>query len=150
MKKQTKSSKAKSKKVAAAKQIIVVHNGRQRFWGVVALAGLFACGLMVGLSIKTTPIQQTQNDTNVPEQVEENVVSEPQDVCSEVERLLIRRLPDATDDADDRKRGAFLKEVAYDRDQRIRQYANDRLYIWRICGRSCLLRCGRRIGRGGR
>ena len=53
MKKQTKSSKAKSKKVVAApaKQIIVVHNGRQRLFGIIALLGLFACGFMVGLTI---------------------------------------------------------------------------------------------------
>ena len=105
MKKQTKSAKVKSKKVVAApaKKVVVVHNRRQRFWGIVALAGLFACGFMVGMTIKTTPIQQTQNNIDVPEQIEEHVViSEPQDVCVEVERLLMRRLPDATDDANDR------------------------------------------------
>ena len=103
MKKQTKSSKAKTKKVVpASKQVVVVHSRRQKFFGFLAFVGLFACGLFVGMSIKTTPVQTSQNAQSEHPVGESVVITEPQDVCVEVERLLKNRLPDATDDTDNR------------------------------------------------
>lgn len=100
MKKQTKSSKVRSVKKTAPKQVVVVHSRRQRLFGIIALVGLFACGLMVGMSI-VGHNEVSKTDTPI---VNEDVVeiAQPQDVCAEIERLLLNRLPEATDDVDDR------------------------------------------------
>ena len=111
MKKQTKSKKSKKITVAApAKKVAVVHCRRQRLLAFIALAGLFTCGLFVGMAFEKrgTPIQ----DVTVPslESADGDVQS---DVCSEVERLLLRRLPVASDDVDDRiKRAKVYVSIA--------------------------------------
>ena len=67
---------------------VVVHSRRQRFWGVVALIGLFFCGFMLG-----TDIQKRNAKANV----EQNVVSVDNVVpaCEVIEkRLLASILPD--------------------------------------------------------
>ena len=101
MKKQTKSAKVKSVKSAAPKQVVVVHSRRQKFFGFLAFVGLFACGLFVGMSIVE---QNAHKKTDVAPVVNEEVaeIEQPQDVCAEIERLLLNRLPNATDDVDDR------------------------------------------------
>jgi len=94
MKKQT-----KSKRQQATKPIVVVrvvHNRWQRFWGAVALLGLFLCGFFVGMAINSPKIHNNQT-----EQVIEDSVETP-DVCIQVERLLIKHLPVADDNVDNR------------------------------------------------
>ncbi|MBO4626158.1 MAG: hypothetical protein J5679_02695 [Alphaproteobacteria bacterium] len=95
MKKQTKAKKLQS---AQPTTVRVVHNGWQRFWGIVALTGLFLCGLFVGMAINSPKNPYLErNRQNVVDQVPAQ-----EDVCVEVERLLLRRLPMANDDVDDR------------------------------------------------
>lgn len=101
MKKQTKAKKSRSLKAAPTKTVVVVHNRRQRVLGVIALAGLFACGLFVGMSIKTNP-QVVEPMIEIPGSVDFVAFAEPQDVCAEVERLLARRLPNVSDNVDER------------------------------------------------
>lgn len=110
MKKSTKVTKAKrtQKKVVVApvkQQVVVVHNRWQRFWGVVALVGLFLCGFMLGMDVQH---KHAKTNTVVPDAAPmatvggDEVISEPTGVCGEIERLLMRRLPVATDDVDER------------------------------------------------
>lgn len=60
MKKQTKPTKMKNMQKANAapvkKEGAVVCNRRQRFLGIVALAGLFCCGFMLGMDVQTKHI----------------------------------------------------------------------------------------------
>ena len=92
MKKQT---KAKKQQVIQHSSKCVACNRWQRIWGVIALAGLFACGLFVGMAINSPKISQNQD-------VATEQVAEPEDICVEVERLLLRGLPAASDKIDDR------------------------------------------------
>ena len=103
MKKQQKTKKSRSLKSAAQPaRVVVVHNKWQRFWGIVALAGLFLCGLFVGMAISKPSEEDVQN-IEVPQPIEEVVeIAQPQDVCAEVERLLLRHLVDANDNVDNR------------------------------------------------
>lgn len=107
MKKQTKTTKSKkqtnTKMAVAMNNAVVVHNRRQRFWGAVALAGLFFCGLFVGLAINK-PVDSVCPGALTDSQPNTEMVSvtEPQSVCAEIERLLARHLPVASDDVDDR------------------------------------------------
>lgn len=94
MKKQTKSKKQKAAQPVTT--VRVVHNGWQRFWGAVALTGLFLCGFFVGMAISSPKINNTQT-----EQTTEDVVDVP-DVCIQVERLLVKHLPVADDNVDNR------------------------------------------------
>lgn len=110
MKKQTsktKSMKPKQTKMAVAiDRAVVSHNRRQRFWGVVALAGLFLCGLFVGMNIGGKHVDCISDANAAPYVATDSAptITEPdvQSVCGEVERLLLQRLPAADDDADDR------------------------------------------------
>ena len=104
MKKQTRKTKTQNTKMAVAMtRAVVVHNRRQRFWGIVALAGLFFCGLFVGMAINK-PTNTICRGSAVVAQAESEMVaiSEAQSVCAEIERLLARHLPVASDDVDDR------------------------------------------------
>ena len=102
MKKQTKSKKVHSVKSVAPKQVVVVHNRRQRILGVIALAGLFLCGLFVGMAMRTDcePVQPVVQTEQVAEETSE--ITQPRDVCVEIERLLSRHLPDVSDNVDER------------------------------------------------
>ena len=111
MKKQTKTKKIQkqTKMTVAMNRAVVVHNRRQRFWGVVALAGLFFCGLFVGMSINDSPNSVCPKcSVDSQSNVETVAIAEPVDVCAEIERLLARRLPVETDNADDRIERAKL------------------------------------------
>ena len=107
MKKQAKSKNVRSVKTSEPKQVVVAHNGRQRVLGFIALAGLFLCGLFVGMAIKTPTMDVMPDVSDVPEtQIAEyqpvTEVTEPADVCVEVERLLSRHLVEPSDDVDSR------------------------------------------------
>ena len=101
----TKSNKLRVSKSVATKDG-VVHNRGQRILGFIALLGLFLCGLFVGMAIQTPSGETSQAIASASAQIaDQNVAfNQPQDieVCVEVERLLARRLPAATDNADDR------------------------------------------------
>ena len=105
MKKQTKSQKTKKSVVVAPEKR--GHNRRQRFLAFIALAGLFTCGLFVGIAMQS-PSNVNIHKTSVAEPVVENVESEKvnvapnDDVCVQVERLLLRRMPAESDNVDDR------------------------------------------------
>ena len=105
MKKQTKSTKSKkiqqTKMATAMTHAVVVHNRRQRFWGAVALIGLFLCGLMVGLNVRGVSHSCATDNAPVVEPLSYDAPSSVP-VCMEIERLLLQRLPDENDDVDDR------------------------------------------------
>ena len=113
MKKQTKSKKLKKSAVVTPEKRVIVRSRRQRFLAFVALAGLFACGLFVGIAMQT-PSNVNIHKTSVSEPVVENVESENvnvapnDDVCVQVERLLLRRMPAESDNVDDRINRAKL------------------------------------------
>ena len=86
---------------AAPVKRVVVHSRRQRFLAFVALAGLFTCGLFVGIAMHS-PSNFNVHKVNVSEPVVENVAPQYDDVCVQVERLLLRRMPAETDNVDDR------------------------------------------------
>ncbi len=73
------------------KMVRVGHTTAQKIWGGVALAGLFVCGLMVGLGVnhgyakKDVPPVVVENPTPVVE-------SQPKETCAIIEDLLIGRL----------------------------------------------------------
>ena len=96
MKKQTKSRKTQETTV------VIVHNRWQRFWGVVALTGLFACGLFVGMAMNAPKVLHHENIEQENIVTDEIVVEQPGDVCVEVERLLLQRLPNAINNVDTR------------------------------------------------
>ncbi len=102
MKKQTKQTK-QTKMATAMNRAVVVHSRRQRFWGIIALLGLFFCGYMLGLNMNQ-PRENVVNTDGGVAYVASEPVSEPENitVCDEVERLLLQRLPDADDDAENR------------------------------------------------
>jgi len=105
MKKQTKSQKSKKTVVATpVKRVVVVHTRRQRIIGFIALALLFACGLFVGLAIQTNVyVHKHLPIAGEPiANVESVEPSEYTDVCDEVERLLLRRMPAESDNIDER------------------------------------------------
>lgn len=105
MKKQTKTKKSQkqTKMAVAITRAVVVHNRRQRFWGIIALAGLFFCGFFVGLAVNR-PVNTVCPDgvANAQLNTEQAYVDEPQRVCLEIERLLLGHLPVASDNVDDR------------------------------------------------
>lgn len=111
MKKQTKTKKSQkqTKMAVAINRAVVVHSRRQRILGIIALAGLFFCGLFVGMSINKSANQICPEcSAGLQSNAEVFTVSEPVDVCAEIERLLARRLPAETDDADTRIERAKL------------------------------------------
>lgn len=113
MKKQTRKAKTqnkqKTKMAVAMTHAVVVHDRRQRFFGAIALAGLFFCGLFVGMSVnKSVDFVCSNNVAESQLNTEATYVEEPQSVCAEIERLLARRLPNETDNADDRIERAKL------------------------------------------
>ena len=101
MKKQTKSKKAQSTKMAKAMTRAVAHHSRrQRIWAFIALLGLFLCGLFVGMDVKSRSCKVPAGNEPTAEDLAK--VTGPEDICAEVERLLARHLPAATDDVEDR------------------------------------------------
>ena len=112
MKKSTKATrKTKSQKnvkivAPVEKQVVVTHSRRQRFWGIVALVGLFMCGFMLGMDVQNKQTR-TKALATQPE-IQSEYVEEPQSACVEIERILLQRLPDETDDASDRIERAKL------------------------------------------
>lgn len=101
MKKQAKSKKTQSAKTqCTATNVALTRSRRQRFLAFIALGGLFACGLFVGMAI-TSPVSQSHKNVEAEATMENNFASS-QNVCVEVERLLARRLPVASDDVDER------------------------------------------------
>ena len=68
---------------------------RQRVLAVVALAGLFACGLMVGLAVTKTKTVVQKIETVAKDIVTKN--SLPDKTCSAVEKVLEAKLQDETD-----------------------------------------------------
>lgn len=108
MKKQTRNTKTQKTKMATAMtRAVVVHNRRQKILGAIALAGLFFCGFLLGMDVRgvkdRAKYQELQNTVAQPEYIEE-----PQSACAEIERILIQRLPDETDNASDRIERAKL------------------------------------------
>ena len=96
MKKQTKTKKSQkqTKMAVAMNRAVVVHNRRQRIWGIVALAGLFFCGFMLG-----TDIQHKYAKTNT----ENNIVDVDDAVpaCEVIENRLLQSIrPDDVIDWD--------------------------------------------------
>ena len=64
------------------KRISVVHTPMQRLWGILALGALFACGLMVGMGIKSNKnFSASDSDLNINQ-------------CEWAERVLFSEMPD--------------------------------------------------------
>lgn len=73
------------------KTVRVVHTRAQKIWGSLALAGLFLCGIMVGLGINGRPEPVSDAVAAAPEQA--TVVTEqPRETCQIIEELLLERL----------------------------------------------------------
>ena len=98
MKKSTKTSKTqksqKTKMATAMDRAIIVHNRRQRFWGIVALVGLFMCGFMLGMDVQHK-YAKPNSDNNIVN------VDRVVPACSVIEsRLLQNVYPDDVIDWD--------------------------------------------------
>ena len=102
MKKQAKSKKVRSVKSVAPKQVVIVHSRRQKILGVIALAGLFLCGLFVGMAMNNNHAVKPIVAQPVQEAEDFVEIEQHGDVCGEIERLIARRLPNASDNADAR------------------------------------------------
>ena len=84
------------------KQYRVVHSRSQKIWGIVALFGLFACGLLVGWGInekRSVPKQlEMEQVANPAPQVKGDVAQpaqqnmEPKETCQIIEDLLLEQL----------------------------------------------------------
>lgn len=73
------------------KQVCIIHTRAQKIWGMLALAGLFLCGVMVGLGINGRPVPVSDAVAAAPEQA--TVVTEqPRETCQIIEELLLERL----------------------------------------------------------
>ena len=99
MKKQTKTQKTGTTKMAhAMDRAVVVHNRRQRFWGVIALAGLFFCGFMLGMDIQhkrvKAPVATEQQNVVYQNEVD---TFESKTTCEKIETLLLKNLADDDD-----------------------------------------------------
>jgi hypothetical protein len=73
------------------KNVRVEHSTSQRIWGVLALTGLFVCGLMVGWGLNqghANKVAQSKVATK-PAPVEE---PQPKETCAIIEDLLLERL----------------------------------------------------------
>lgn len=98
MKKQTNHTKSKQTKMAAAMdRAVVSHNRRQRFWGLVALVGLFLCGFMLGTDVQKLRVSAAVAAEKTVPNTEETVVESEEEfkklsTCQQIESLLSRRL----------------------------------------------------------
>jgi hypothetical protein len=72
------------------KKVQVIHTRRQKFFGWLALAALFGCGIMVGMGINGRPVTVVSTE-QVAAQTQ-NINSEPKETCQIVEDLLLARL----------------------------------------------------------
>ncbi len=61
-------------KSTKSKQVMVVHSPAQRFWGMLALAGLFVCGIMVGFGLN----EPASEPVTIP--VAENLLLSPENI----------------------------------------------------------------------
>ena len=70
------------------KTVRVVHTRAQKIWGSLALAGLFLCGIMVGLGIngRPVPVSDAVADTSAV------VTDAPAETCEIIEEILMRDL----------------------------------------------------------
>ena len=87
--KKTQAKKVQSKKTTAS--VCVVPTSR-KVWGVIALAGLFACGYILG-GIMATP-DRAQQATECPTAQDMTVVENPAPIatCTRIEQLLEQQL----------------------------------------------------------
>ena len=90
MKKQTRIKK--SQNTQSTETTVVVHTRRQRFFGILALAGLFFCGFMLGTDVQTKH-QKVNIDSNVVN------IDESASACEVIEQMLLERVrPDGVFD----------------------------------------------------
>lgn len=72
------------------KKVQVIHTGRQKFFGWLALAALFGCGVMVGLVVNGRPAPVAEvEQVAAPAPV---VDAQPKETCEIIEELLLERL----------------------------------------------------------
>lgn len=74
------------------KQVQVIHTTSQRIWGIVALMGLFICGVMLGWGLNShnaAPAPESEQITAPAPQVAQ---AEPKSTCAEIEELLLERI----------------------------------------------------------
>ena len=72
------------------KKVQVIHTRRQKFFGWLALAALFGCGVMVGLVVNGRPAPVAEvEQVAVPAPV---VDAQPKETCEIIEELLLERL----------------------------------------------------------
>lgn len=89
--KKVQSKKTQSKKAVAAAPVCTVPASR-KVWGVIALAGLFACGYILG-GIMAKP-DNAQRATECPSVQEMTIVENPEPIatCTRIEQLLEQQL----------------------------------------------------------
>ncbi|MDE6570647.1 MAG: hypothetical protein K2L95_00295 [Alphaproteobacteria bacterium] len=99
MKKTTKTS-AKASAVASAKSAprVACCSTRQKVWGIIALAGLFTCGLMIGLAINRPTVNAAPNYAGdaVAAPAAPNADLKP--TCTVIEELIFSRIVSENDD----------------------------------------------------
>lgn len=90
------------KKTPSKKTYTITHTPAQRFWGIMALCGLFICGLMTGLGIKTcsTPAPSVSGPTPVTSAPTVDIPE--RSTCEIIQELLTEQLPSADGSPDKR------------------------------------------------
>ncbi|MBQ8294578.1 MAG: hypothetical protein IJX89_04290 [Alphaproteobacteria bacterium] len=74
------------------KKVQVVHTTSQRIWGIIALIGLFICGVMLGWGLnsrRAAPVSELEQITAPAPQVTH---AGPKSTCAEIEALLLERI----------------------------------------------------------
>lgn len=126
MKKSTKTTKSKkqetTKMAVAMNNAVVTHSRRQRFWGIVALVGLFMCGFMLGTDIQNKHIKTINNNINNSEISMDKTAP----ACEVVENMLLNNVyPDGVTNWDDLNHNVdvYTKLVQYGCPENSEKYA---------------------------
>ena len=95
------------KKTSSTKSYQIIHTPAQRFWGIMALCGLFICGIMTGLTIGShsapTPAPSaTTVSAPTPVAPTPTVDTPNRPTCEIIQELLTEQLPPADGDTDNR------------------------------------------------
>ncbi|MBE6459837.1 MAG: hypothetical protein E7009_02525 [Alphaproteobacteria bacterium] len=105
----------KQPKATKKAQYCITHTPAQRFWGIMAFAALFICGVMVGMGLNNNPHygKNVAHASENPAPTETATVDSGKQTCTLIEESLLVRLPEGDEFAS-----------SYDRIERAKIYAN--------------------------
>ncbi len=86
MKKTTKTTKASMQNAPR----VACCSRRQKIWGIIALAGLFTCGLMIGMAIRRPAVSAPNDAVAAPTAVVADADLKP--TCTVIEELISNRI----------------------------------------------------------